>query len=119
MDNPSPDQCYDYGVTGQPSSLPCKVADIVTRNCASCHSRTDGPGNLNIKSWSKGPDGSFSFEHYGEDGQRLPKNLSMGRIIERLSTADKLRLMPLNKLMPDVERATLYKWANEESRKPQ
>lgn len=118
MDNPNADQCYDFASTGQSSPLPCKVADIVTRNCGGCHSSTEGPGKLNLKSWSKGPDGAFSFEHNGGDGQRLPKNVTFGRIMERLSTPDKSRLMPLMKTMPDVERATLYKWVNDESSKP-
>ncbi len=115
MDNPSADQCYDFPSGGQAPTLPCKVADIITRNCAGCHASVNGSGHLNLKNWTQGPDGVFSFEHNGADGQRLAKSLSLARIMERLSTPDQAKLMPLNKSMPDVERATLYKWVNDES----
>jgi hypothetical protein len=116
MDNPSPDQCYDFPNGGQAPTLPCKVADIITRNCAGCHASVNGSGHVNLKNWTQGPDGVFSFEHNGADGQRLAKSISLARIIERLSTPDKTKLMPLMRSMPDVERAALYKWVNDESR---
>jgi hypothetical protein len=118
-DNPEPDQCYDFANGGQEPTLPCKVADIITRNCATCHASVNGPGHLNLKKWTQGADGAFGFEHSDDHGQSLAKRDSLARIIDRLSTPDKTKLMPMNRFMPDVERAKLYKWVDDESHRAQ
>lgn len=113
-EQPDPDQCYDFPTGQTRSPVPCKVSDIITRNCVTCHNSDDGNGRLNLKNWSATPNGELSFSHFDKNGQRLSKRVTMSRITERLSSADPDFLMPYMMDMPDVERATLYRWASDE-----
>lgn len=117
--DPEATQCYDYAPGHQPTTLPCEVAYVIKKNCSNCHSGEGASGNLDLSAWQRISDGSFSFLHQDDEGSQLPKRETFKRLLERLSSSDESKLMPLNKHMMATERAQLYKWANKESESAQ
>jgi hypothetical protein len=111
--NPDPSACYDYGPGYDPSGRPpCRVAYILDRNCASCHSSTKGPKHLALNGWMKLSDGTFNFPHLDADGNQLPANVTMQRILDRLSDGNPgKRMPPAGKYLSSQDRQDLYLWA--------
>lgn len=81
QNNRDPQICYD--MVDPSSKIPCTVRHLITKNCASCHNTND-----------------FDFS---DDTFR-------SNVIDRITTADRQRRMPLNKEMSDQSRAKLLKW---------
>ena len=110
--------CYDFAPNSEPSGLPCEVAFIIEKNCASCHSGDGSPKGLDVSIWKALPGGKSGFVHIDQaSGQQLAPAVSLARIACSLSPTDQCpqaKLMPLNKDMDAVERATLYKWVQKE-----
>lgn len=117
--DPEATQCYDFVPGHQPTTLPCEVAYVIKKNCSNCHSGEGASGNLDLSAWQRMSDGSFSFSHGDDEGAQLPKSETFKRLLERLSTNDESKLMPLNKHMSATERAQLYKWVNKEGESAQ
>jgi hypothetical protein len=95
MDNPDPQTCYDPPrkegeESGGIDQLPCAIAYIVQKNCKTCH-----------------PSG-FEVE-YPEMRQMM---------LSRLTSGEPDYRMPLNREMPDTERAALVKWLNQSLSQP-
>jgi hypothetical protein len=113
--DPEPTKCYDFAPGHQPTTLPCEIAFVIKKNCSSCHSGDGASGNLDLTKWQQVSTGTFTFAHTDEAGHQLPKSESLKRLLDRLSTNDESKLMPLNKYMSAIERAQLYKWVNKEA----
>lgn len=114
--NPSPDQCYDFGKNEDPEHQPpCKVAEILRQNCTLCHNPLQTAAGLDLSRWIKNQDGQLSFPHVQpSDGKVVSKIETLQSIIDRISTADLNRQMPLGKEMSNSQRETLFIWANAE-----
>lgn len=116
--DPVKGKCYDFAPDSEPSGLPCEVAYIVEKNCTSCHSGEGAPKGLDLSSWKTLANGASGFVHIDEtSGQQLGRSASLTRIACGLSPTEQcgpVKLMPFNKEMDAVERATLYKWVQNE-----
>jgi hypothetical protein len=115
--NPDPERCYDRAAgAGAGKGPPCRVAFILQKNCAQCHSSAvGGRTSLDLSAWVPAPDGkSLTFPHLGHDKRQLPAEDTMTRIMQRLSSTDAKVRMPKNRLMSDQERQQLYLWAQDE-----
>lgn len=108
--DPASEQCYDFApgasAVGKP---PCKVAYILEKNCASCHTGAGAQGGLDLTKWGKTQDGEVGFEG--------AKPGALQAIVDRLSVADPALRMPLARHMDEGERDALYRWATEEAKK--
>lgn len=112
------DKCYDFAPGYNPDGRPpCRVSYVIEKNCVSCHSEKLAFGGLDLSSWIKAPEG-YTFRHLDSGGTQKPRSETMKSILDRLSTGDVTRRMPLKAQMPSLERDTLYKWANEEGQRP-
>jgi hypothetical protein len=114
--NPDPQHCYDLGSkTKTENRPPCRVAYILEKNCAQCHSGDDHQARLNLSKWIEGPDGDrMTFEHLNEEGRQFPAETSLQRIASRLSSTDPAIRMPKSKPMSSQERQELYLWVRRE-----
>lgn len=114
--NPNTDACYDFDpeATIHADRPPCQVAEILADHCQMCHQEGGAASGLALDTWQEVVDGSFGFQHlFTEDGvvsQRNPCE-TMSRLIDRLSTDDPSRRMPMMMAMPANKRATLFLWA--------
>lgn len=112
--DPVADECYDFPPGYDPSGRPpCRVAYILEKNCASCHGSTLDEPFLDLTSWKKLPSGASSFPHYSDSGEPIEMTTTFERLLERLTTADPKKRMPLRKYMDNIEREVLFKWATE------
>ncbi|MGQ0506024.1 MAG: hypothetical protein ACT4TC_11980 [Myxococcaceae bacterium] len=106
-------ECYDRAPgTSSQAGPPCAVSFILQANCAQCHNATNALGGLNLGQWGRDPDGRSTFAHAGPQGQ-LKAEETFTRLLERISTADEKRSMPLARQMPAADRETLYLWLQE------
>jgi mono/diheme cytochrome c family protein len=113
-----PKRCYDAA----PGSLagegpPCRVAFILSKNCAQCHNAgaEDGAARLDVGSWILAPDGQRRiFRHLDDKLAQLSARDSLARVIERLSSTDASARMPKGRVMGSDERQELFLWAQEE-----
>ncbi len=111
--NPDPEQCYDYAPGYNPEGRPpCKVAFILEKNCASCHDGTHEHPYLDLTSWKKFPDGKYGFVHVDKNGASKDRLETFEKIMDRLSSENPRRRMPLRRHMDPLHREVLYKWAN-------
>jgi len=114
------DRCYDFGPsTPTKNRPPCKVAALLERNCGQCHGGGhERKGGLDLQSWieSKELSGKTrrTFRHVGPDGRQMQSRETFARMVERLSTNEPDRRMPLGKVMPAQERQQLFTWLMEE-----
>lgn len=109
--DPQTDVCYDYPPGYDPAGKPpCKVARILEKNCASCHFSTFDKPFLDLTAWEIQADGKYSFPHLDKDGNQLPPHQTFEKILDRLSTQDPERRMPLKKHMDTLDREALFKW---------
>jgi hypothetical protein len=107
------DQCYDFPPGTNPSgSPPCRVAFIFQNNCASCHSSTSGFGGLDLSHWILLENGERNFPHL-VNGTQADTSVTFERILDRLSTSDTSRRMPLGRYLGAQEREELYLWSSE------
>ena len=109
-----PEHCYDRAPGSDPTtSPPCRVAFILRKNCVQCHDNAyDGLASLDLSSWTS--DGmNETFPHLDDDQNQRPARETLARILERLSTHDPRRRMPLNRVMSSQERQELYLWAQD------
>jgi hypothetical protein len=113
-----PKRCYDAApgsVAG--AGPPCRVAFILSKNCAQCHNAAaeDDAARLDVGSWILAPDGQRRiFRHLDDKLAQLPARDSLARLIERLSSSDASLRMPKGKVMGSDERQELFLWAQEE-----
>ncbi len=111
--DPMPQECYDYRTGHKPGDTPpCKVAFLLETNCKSCHSSTSGPGRIDLTRWITLPDGTKNFPHL-RGGQQVETKHTFAAIIDRLSTSDPQKRMPLMKSMTPTDRQDVYHWAQE------
>ena len=115
--NADPRRCYDVA----PGSLavegpPCRVAFILTKNCAQCHNpgAEDRAARLDVGTWIATPEGHPVFRHLDGNMMQLSARESLGRLVERLSTYDASARMPKGRVMPSDERQELFLWAQQE-----
>lgn len=109
--DPVKGQCYDFAPGAAASKIPCEVAFIVEKNCATCHNATHPAAGLNLVDWAPKSDGHLGFPHKDDDtGLEVSNSESLKRIVGRLTSSDPNEQMPLNRYMDPVERATLFKW---------
>lgn len=103
--------CYDYAPGVNPNQRPpCQIADVIERNCVSCHAGAGAQGGLDLREWSELGDG-FGFVHLAS-GKQLSRDESFSRIANALSTSDDKKRMPLNTFMDPQDRELLYKFFN-------
>jgi hypothetical protein len=113
-----PKRCYDAAPNSVPGEgPPCRVAFILSKNCAQCHNAAaeDDAARLDVGSWVLAPDGQRRiFRHLDDKLGQLPARDSLARLIERLSSSDASLRMPKGKVMGSDERQELFLWAQEE-----
>jgi hypothetical protein len=86
--------------------------EILDKNCTSCHKKTNAEGGLDLSNWLEVKPKVFGFPHVDKNTrQQVEPRVTFERIIERLSSSDVKRRMPLGKFMRDVDRDALYIWA--------
>ncbi len=109
--DPHSDQCYDLapGSSGGASRPPCSVAYTLAKNCAACHTGTAGQGALDLTGWTQDANGVATFPHLSQ-GVQLPAAETLRRVLDRISTSDPARVMPLGQSMPARDREALYLW---------
>ncbi len=109
--DPNAQECYDYapGVLAS-NRPPCQVAAVLKRNCATCHSAASAAGGLNLENWVVNHLGEKTFAHF-RGGQAVERQATMESIIDRLSTVDLDRRMPLNQNIGAIDRDIIFKWA--------
>lgn len=116
--DPAKGTCYDFAPDTEPSGLPCEVAHIIEKNCTTCHAGEGAPKGLDLSKWKVFSGGQSGFAHVDDrTGQQLATGASLARIACALSPTDQCprsQLMPYNQDMDAVERATLYKWTQNE-----
>jgi hypothetical protein len=110
--DPRSDECYDVAPDARASRPPCAVAFIVQENCASCHTGTTAQGGLDLLGWTRDSQGNETFPHRTTDGIQLPAAETMKRLLDRITTSDPARQMPLGRSMPAQQREALYLWAD-------
>jgi hypothetical protein len=113
-----PKRCYD-AAPGSPAGEgpPCRVAFILSKNCAQCHNAgaEDEAARLDVGSWILAPDGQRRiFRHLDDKLAQLSARDSLARVIERLSSTDASARMPKGRVMGSDERQELFLWAQEE-----
>jgi len=113
-----PKRCYDAAPGSLPGEgPPCRVAFILSKNCAQCHNAgaDDEAARLDVGSWIMAPDGQHRiFRHVDDRLAQLSARDSLARVIERLSSSDVSVRMPKGKVMGSDERQELFLWAQEE-----
>ena len=114
--DPRSDECYDVAPDARPSRPPCAVAFIVQENCAACHTGTAAQGGLDLLGWTRDSQGIETFPHRTKDGAQLPAAETVKRLLERITTSDPARLMPLGRSMPARQREALYLWVDARDR---
>jgi hypothetical protein len=106
-------QCYDYAPGESPEGRPpCKVAHTFSKNCAQCHGPSAAAGGLDLTQWVKTADGTMGFKHVKNQNQ-LSSKASLGVILERLTTTDTDRRMPLAKFMNHQDLEELVLWTQQ------
>ena len=108
--DPRSDECYDVPPDARASRPPCAVAFIVQQSCASCHTGTAAQGGLDLLGWTRDSQGLETFPHRTRDGVQLPAAETMQRLLDRITTSDPARRMPLGQSMPAQQREALYLW---------
>ena len=110
--NPDPERCYDT-LSGPSTGAtpPCRIAAIVQTNCKTCHSATTGPGKLDLTQWVLDPQGSWTFAMLDDQNQQRTAADVQNRLLDRLSSSDPARRMPMGMEMPGADREALYLWA--------
>ena len=112
--DPDGETCYDGPSSGRTASAPpCRVTFILEKNCAQCHGSGAPAGGLDLRSWSEDAEGYGRFNHFGKDGQPIPRQASFARLAESLGSVNEEKRMPLGGDMPTTERAALYQWVQE------
>jgi hypothetical protein len=113
-----PKRCYDRAPGSLPGEgPPCRVAFILSKNCAQCHNAAadDGAARIDVGSWILAPDGQRRiFRHLDGKSAQLSARDSLARVIERLSSTDASMRMPKGRVMGSDERQELFLWAQEE-----
>lgn len=103
-------QCYDYAPGDNPlGKPPCQVAAILQRNCASCHKGESSAAGLNLSVWQKNERGEFSFPHRNIQDRKV----TLAAVLERITTGDEHKRMPLKMDMPPADLEKLFKWVNQ------
>ncbi len=108
-----PHTCYDRVASDDDSAVPCAIAHVVETNCAECHQDANGGGRLDLTRWVETPDG-FGFAHLDRDGAQRPAKDTFARMVERLSTTDARRAMPLLRYIDTRDRQDLFRWLSEQ-----
>ena len=120
------DECYDHpssgGTNGGP---PCRVAFIIQKNCATCHSAQGASGGLDLTSWKQDAGGRWGFVLQSSDGTTRESGAAFQDIVDRLGagtvrdpSGNPRPPMPLGAEMPAADREALYLWADQEARHP-
>jgi hypothetical protein len=113
-----PKRCYDAAPGSLPGEgPPCRVAFILSKNCAQCHNAgaDDAAARLDVGSWILAPDGQQRiFRHLDDRFSQLSARDSLARVIERLSSSEVSVRMPKGRVMGSDERQELFLWAQEE-----
>jgi hypothetical protein len=111
--DPRSDECYDVAPGARAAARPpCAVAFIVQESCATCHAGTSAQGGLDLLGWTRDSQGVETFPHRTQDGVQLPAAETMRRLLDRITTSDPARLMPLGRSMPARQREALYLWVD-------
>jgi hypothetical protein len=108
--DPKAGTCYDVATTAPAGRAPCVIASIVEDNCQSCHAGARPSGRLDLSRWDPA---TQSFRHTDASGTSLPPRETFARMLERITTSDTRRRMPLLRVLPQADAATLRAWLNE------
>lgn len=106
--NGDPKICYDFSSSSQNTGVPCQVASLISRNCASCHGDSFAAGGLNLNQWV-----GSSFQHVKAGVQQTPVD-TFNEMINRINSTDPSYRMPLGAHMSPSDRAALYHWLLEQ-----
>jgi hypothetical protein len=115
--NAEPHKCYDSTPGAKPDTAPpCRVAFILQKNCTQCHNSTEsGVATLDLGKWIPAPGGkSYTFPHLNDERKQIAAKDTLAEIIERVSSNDPAKRMPLNQVMSSQERQELFLWAQKE-----
>lgn len=111
--DPVSDHCYDYPPGYDPAGAPpCQVAHILVKNCASCHYGTFEEPYLDLTRWRALPNGTFNFPHYDENDVQKSTAETFEKMLDRLTTSNPQKRMPLRKHMSALDREVLFKWVS-------
>jgi hypothetical protein len=108
--DPDKGVCYDLPEKASPNRSPCAIAHVVSANCAGCHSSIAGAGRLDFTKWTDIGGGTFSWSHADPGGNQLPRAESLRRMLDRITTADRNKRMPLLRAMPADDFLTFRQW---------
>jgi hypothetical protein len=112
--DPVPGRCYDLPGGASPQDAPpCQVAFVLARNCASCHGGGYPMAGLDLTRWIPLPDGTRGFAHVDAGGRQLPRQVTLERIVDRLTTLDEERRMPWKRHIDGADREAIYVWAKQ------
>lgn len=113
--DPVSTQCYDFALdsTSEPihSPLPCQVAHVISRNCASCHSSQGASGGLDLTGWTTLEDGTQTFPHK-KGGRQVDRSTTMQSIYDRITSTNKAKRMPLDRDISSGDLEQLFQWVN-------
>ncbi len=115
--NPDPQQCYDIAPGSKPEDRPpCRVAYILQKNCAQCHSKPgDGFNTLDLTKWVAAPGGKgHVFPNFNSRNEQIGAQQTLEKIASRISATDLKKRMPKNKPMSSQERQELFLWVQSE-----
>ncbi len=110
--NPVSDTCYDISAGGSKAEPPCYLRAMVQRHCTQCHGQNS---RLNLKKWEEIYPGEWGFPHLEKVQASAAKvylhpKETFARILNRLTTADSGKRMPLSRPMPQRDREGLVLW---------
>lgn len=115
--NPDPQQCYDIAPGTTPEGRPpCRVAYILQKNCAQCHSKPgDGFNTLDLTKWVTVPGGKgHVFPNFNSRNEQIGAQQTLEKIASRISATDLKKRMPKNRPMSSQERQELFLWVQSE-----
>lgn len=94
-----------------PVSIPAPVVTVLQNECILCHSEISNDfGRLDMSQWVDTPDGQQGFAHLGADGKQLPSRVTFREVLDRITTTDKDKHMPLGYTLKPEEDAPLRAW---------
>jgi hypothetical protein len=112
--DPMADECYDHAPGYIPeNSPPCKVAFVLQKNCATCHSPASMKGRLDLTSWVKYGENQYTFPHFNRAGEQVSPQRTFQSILDRITSSDPEVRMPLDKYMSATDREAIFLWARE------
>src|SRR5262249_48311801 len=111
--------CYDLPSNAPPNRSPCAIAHVVNTHCVGCHDSVAGPGQLDFTNWKEIGNGLSSWAHEDDQGHQLAREVSLRKILDRITSTDRAFKMPLSRSLPAEDFTTLREWLTAQLENPQ